>query len=134
MVFRIQISVRTSVLSHELYVIEPRVAYFGEKTPESSDSNITQKTKWLLQKDVLVVLVETIPDTLSLGKEIRMVIQLSFSIFLAQLEKERSLHVIAVTRSFVRRIVTFAVYTLLVEVVQQKSILIQYRLLPVKER
>ena len=88
---------------------------------------------------MLTVLVETIPDALSLGKEIRMVIQLSFSIFLAQLVKIRDgkgglLHVIAVTRSFVRRIVTFAVYTLLVEMVQQKSILIQYRLLPVKKR
>ena len=88
---------------------------------------------------MLTVLVETIPDALSLGKEIRMVIQLSFSIFLAQLDKIRDgkgglLHVTAVTRSFVRRIVTFAVYTLLVEMVQQKSILIQYRLLPVKKR
>ena len=69
-----------------------------------------------------MVLVETIPDTPSLGKEIPMMIQLSFSIFLAQLDKMRDgkgglLHVIAVTRSFVRRIVTFAVYTLLVEMV-----------------
>lgn len=86
-----------------------------------------------------MVLVETIHDTPSLGKEIPMMIQLSFSIFLAQLDKMRDgkgglLHVIAVTRSFVRRIVTFAVYTLLVEMVQQKSILIQYQLLPVKKR
>lgn len=88
---------------------------------------------------MLTVLVETIPDTRSLGKGTRMVLQLSFSIFLAQLDKIRDgkgrlLHVIVVTRSFVRRIVTFAVYTLLVEMVQQKSILIQYRLLPVKKR
>ena len=88
---------------------------------------------------MLTVLVETIPDTLSLGKEIRMVILLSFSIFLAQLDKIRDgkgglLHVIAVTRAFVLRIVAFAVYTLLVEMVQQKSILIQYRLLPEKKR
>ena len=88
---------------------------------------------------MLTVLVETIPDTRSLGKETRMVLQLSFSIFLAQLDKITDgkgglLHVIAVTRSFVRRIVIFAVYTLLVEMVQQKSILIQYRLLPVKKR
>ena len=86
-----------------------------------------------------MVLVETIYDTPSLGKEIPMMIQLSFSIFLAQLDKMRDgkgglLHVIAVTRSFVRRIVTFAVYTLLVESVQQNSILIQYQLLPVKKR
>ena len=86
-----------------------------------------------------MVLVETIHDTPSLGKEIPMMIQLSFSIFLAQLDKMRDgkgglLHVIAVTRSFVRRIVTFAVYTLLVEMVQQNSILIQYQLLPVKKR
>ena len=84
-------------------------------------------------------IAETIPDTLSLGKETRMLIQLSFFIFLAQLDKIRDgkgglLHVIAVTRSFVRRIVTFAVYTLCVEMVQQKNILIQYRLLPVKKR
>ena len=88
---------------------------------------------------MLTVLVETIPDALSLGKEIRMVIQLSFSIFLAQLDKIRDgkgglLHVIAVTCSFVRWIVTFAVYALSVLMVQQKSILIQYRLLPVKKR
>ena len=62
-----------------------------------------------------------------------------FFIFLAQLDKIRDgkgglLHVIAVTRSFVRRIVTFAVYTLWLEMVQQKNILIQYRLLPVKKR
>ena len=87
---------------------------------------------------MLVVLVEIIPNTLSLGKEIRMVIQLSFSI-LAQLDKIRDgkgglLHVIMVTHSFVRRIVTFAVYTLLVEMAQQTSILIQYQLLPVKKR
>ena len=86
-----------------------------------------------------MVLVETIPDTPSLGKEIPMMIQLSFSIFLAQLDKMRDgkgglLHVIAVTRSFVRRIVTFAVYTLLVEMVLQNSIPIQYQLLPVKKR
>ena len=67
-------------------------------------------TKWLRQKDVLMVLVKTIPDTLSLGKGIRMLIQLSFFIFLAQLDKIRDgkgglLHVIAVTHSFVRRIV-----------------------------
>ena len=60
-----------------------------------------------------MVLVETIPDTLSLGKETQMMIQLSFFIFLTQLDKVRDskgglLHVIAVTRSFVRRIVTFA--------------------------
>ena len=60
-----------------------------------------------------MVLVETIPDTLSLGKETQMMIQLSFFIFLAQLDKVRDskgglLHVIAVTRSFVRRIVTCA--------------------------
>ena len=53
-----------------------------------------------------------------------MVIWLSFSIFLVQLDKIRDgkgglLHVIAVTLSFVRRIVTFAVYTLSVEMVQQ---------------
>ena len=86
-----------------------------------------------------MVLVETIPDTLSLRKETRMLIQLSFFIFLAQLDKIRDgkgglLHVIAVTRSFVRRIVIFAVYTLLVEMVQQKKTLIQYRLLSVKKR
>ena len=86
-----------------------------------------------------MVLVETIPDTPSLGEEIQMMIQLSFSIFLTQLDKMRdgkggSLHVIAVTRSFVRRVVIFAVYTLLVEMVQQNSILIQYQLLPVKKR
>ena len=86
-----------------------------------------------------MVLVETIPDTPSLGKEIPMMIQLSSSIFLAQLDKMRDgkgglLHVIAVTRSFVRRIVTFAVYTLLVEMVLQNSIPIQYQLLPVKKR
>ncbi|PFX17720.1 putative ATP-dependent RNA helicase DDX60 [Stylophora pistillata] len=68
-----------------------------------------------------------------------MMIQLSFSIFLGQLDKMRDdkgglLHVIAVTRPFVRRIVTFAVYTLLVEMVQQNSILFQYQLLPVKKR
>ena len=56
-----------------------------------------------------MVLVETIPDTPSLGEEIQMMIQLSFSIFLTQLDKMRdgkggSLHVIAVTRSFVRRV------------------------------
>ena len=34
-----------------------------------------------------MVLVEVIPDTLSLGKEIQMMIQLSFSIFLPQLDK-----------------------------------------------
>ena len=34
-----------------------------------------------------MVHVETIPDTLSLGKETRMLIQLSFFIFLAQLDK-----------------------------------------------
>ena len=86
---------------------------------------------------MLTVLVETIPDTRSLGKETRMVLQLSFSIFLLDKitdGKGGLLHVIAVSRSFVRRIVTFAVYTLLVEMVQQKSILIQYRLLPVKKR
>ena len=76
-----------------------------------------------------MVLVETIHDTPSLGKEIPMMIQLSFSIFLAQLDKMRDgkgglLHVI----------VTFAVCTLLVEMVQQNSILIQYQLLPVKKR
>ena len=86
-----------------------------------------------------MVLVETIPDTPSLGKEIPMMIQLSSSIFLAQLDKMRDgkgglLHVIAVTRLFVRRIVTFAVYTLLVEMVLQISIPIQYQLLPVKRR
>ena len=86
-----------------------------------------------------MVLVETIPDTLSLGKETQMLIQLSFFIFLTQLDKIRDgkgglLHVIAVTRSLVRRIVTFAVYTLLVEMVHQKNILIQYRPLPVKKR
>ena len=48
-----------------------------------------------------MVLVETIPDTPSLGKEIPMMIQLSFSIFLAQLDKMRDgkgglLHVIVV--------------------------------------
>ena len=58
-----------------------------------------------------MVLVETIPDTISLGKETRMLIQLGFFIFLAQLDKIRDskgglLHVIEVTRSFVRRIVT----------------------------
>lgn len=122
-------------------MVEPQVAYFGEKTPESLDPNITLYTgkQWLQQNDVLVVLVETIPNTLSLGKEIRMVIQLSFSIFLAQLDKIRDgkgglLDVITVTHSFVRRIVTFAVYTLLVEKAQQTSILIQYQLLPVKKR
>ena len=52
-------------------------------------------------KRLLMVLVETIPDTPSLGKEIPMMIQLSFSIFLAQLDKMRDgkgglLHVIAV--------------------------------------
>ena len=62
-----------------------------------------------------------------------------FSIFLAQFDKMRDgkgglLHVIAVTRSFVRRIVTFAVYTLLVKMVLQNSIPIQYQLLPVKKR
>ena len=31
---------RTSVLTYVLYVVEPQVAYFGEKTPESSDPNI----------------------------------------------------------------------------------------------
>jgi len=36
-----------------------------------------------------MVLAETIPDTPSLGKEIQMMIQLRFSIFLAQLEKMR---------------------------------------------
>lgn len=122
-------------------MVEPQVAYFGEKTPESLDPNIMLYTgkQWLQQNDVLVVLVETIPNTLSLGKEIRMVIQLSFSIFLAQLDKIRDgkgglLDVITVTHSFVRRIVTFAVYTLLVEKAQQTSILIQYQLLPVKKR
>ncbi|XP_068706734.1 uncharacterized protein [Montipora foliosa] len=75
-----------------------------------------------------MVLVETIPDTLGLGKEIQMVIQLNFSISLAHIDKIRDgkgglLHVIAVTRSFVRRTVIFAAYTLLVEMVQQKSIL-----------
>ena len=88
---------------------------------------------------MLTVLVETTPDNRSLGKEIRMVIQLSFSIFLAQLDKIRDgkgglPHVIAVTRSLVRRIDTFVVYTLLVEMVQQESILIQYRLFPVRKR
>ena len=73
-----------------------------------------------------MVLVETIPDTLSLGKETRMLIQLSFFIFLVQLDKIRDgkgglLYVIAVTHSLVRRIVTFAVYTLLVEMVHQKN-------------
>ena len=120
-------------------MVEPQVAYFGEKTPESSDPNMMLYKQWLQQNDVLVVLVETIPNTLSLGKEIRMVIQLSFSIFLAQLDKIRDgkgglLHVIVVTHSFVRRILTFAVYTLLVEMAQQTSILIQYQLLPVKKR
>lgn len=122
-------------------MVEPQVAYFGEKTPESLDPNIMLYTgkQWLQQNDVLVVLVETIPNTLSLGKEIRMVIQLSFSIFLAQLDKIRDgkgglLDVITVTHSFVQRIVTFAVYTLLVEKAQQTSILIQYQLLPVKKR
>ena len=86
-----------------------------------------------------MVFVETIPDIPSLEKEIQMMIQLSFSIFLAQLDKMRYgkgglLHVIMVTRSFVRRIVTFAGYTLLVEMVQQKNILIQYQLLAVKKR
>ena len=75
----------------------------------------------------------------SLGKESQMMIQLSFSISLAQLDNMRDgkgglLHVIAVIRSFVRRIVTFTEYTLLVEMVQQKSILIQYQPLPVKKR
>ena len=93
-------------------MVEPQVAYFGEKTPESSDPNMTLYKQWLQQNDVLVVLVETIPNTLSLGKEIRMVIQLSFSIFLVQLDKIRDgkgglLHVIVVTHSMVRRIVTF---------------------------
>ena len=36
-----------------------------------------------------MVLVETIPSTLSLGKEIQMMILLSFSFFLAQLDKMR---------------------------------------------
>ena len=86
-----------------------------------------------------MVLVETIPDTLGLGKEIQMVIQLNFSISMAHIDKMRDgkgglLHVITVTRSFVRRTVIFAVYTLLVEMVQQKSILIQCQLLPVKKR
>ena len=86
-----------------------------------------------------MVLVETIHDTPSLGKEIPMMIQLSFSIFQTQLDKMRDgkgglLHVIAVTHSVVQRIVTFAVYTLLVEMVQQNSTLIQYQLLPVKKR
>ena len=76
-----------------------------------------------------MVLVEMIPDTLSLGKETQIMIQLSFFIFLAQLDKIRDskgglLHVIAVTRSFVQGIVTFAVYTLCLEMVQQKNILI----------
>ena len=65
-----------------------------------------------------MVFAETIPDTLSLEKETRMLIQLRFFIFLAQLDKIRDgkgglLHVIAVTRSFVRRIVTLILqYTL----------------------
>ena len=89
-------------------MVEPQVAYFGEKTPESSDPNITLYKQWLQQNDVLVGIVYT----LSLGKEIRMVIQLSFSIFLVQLDKIRDgkgglLHVIVVTHSMVRRIVTF---------------------------
>lgn len=55
-----------------------------------------------------MVLVETIPGTLSLGKESQMKILLSFSIFLARLDKIREgkgefLHVIALTRSLVRR-------------------------------
>ena len=53
-----------------------------------------------------MVLLDTIPDAPSLGKEIQMMIQLSFSILLAQLDKMRDgkgglLHVITVTRSFV---------------------------------
>ena len=73
-----------------------------------------------------MVLVETIPDTLSLGKETRMLIQLSFFIFLVQLDKIRDgkgglLYVMTVTHSLVRRIVTFAVYTLLVEMVHLKN-------------
>ena len=83
-----------------------------------------------------MVLVETIPDTLSLGKEVGMVHDpvKCFHFPGAVRQNERLLHVIAVTRLFVRRILAFAVYTLLVEMVQQKSILIQYRLLPVTER
>ena len=62
-----------------------------------------------------MVLVETIHDTPSLGKEIPMMMHLSFSIFLAQLDKMRDgkgglLHVTAVTHSVVQRIVTFAVF------------------------
>ena len=64
-----------------------------------------------------MVLVEMISNTPSLGKEIQMIIHLSFNVFLAQLDKMRDckgglLLVIVVTRSFVRRIVTFAVYTI----------------------
>lgn len=46
-----------------------------KKLPESSDPMYDAITKWLRQKGVLMVLVETIPDTLSLGKEIQIMIR-----------------------------------------------------------
>lgn len=69
-------------------------------------------------------------------KEIQAMIPLSFFPFSWQFDKGRVgiMHVIAVTRSFVRRIVTFAGYTLLMEMVQQKTIRTQYQLFPVKKR
>ena len=68
-------------------------------------------------KRLLMVLVETIPDTPSLRKEIPVMIQLSFSIFLAQLDKMRDgkgglLHVIAVcTKDSYICSIHFVVYT-----------------------
>ena len=88
-------------------------------------------TEWSPLKDVLLVLVRMIPDTLNRGRETQPAIQWSSSIFLAQLDKTREgksgfKHATAVTRSCAWKTVTFVVYILSVEMVQQKRSLILY--------
>ena len=61
-------------------------------------------TEWSRLKDVVLVLVKTILDTLSHAKEIQTTIQLSSSVFLAQLDKIRAgksryKHVIVFTKA-----------------------------------
>ena len=54
----------TSTLTRVLYMVGPRVAYFGEKTPESSDPTYKAINKMIATKRCAYgILLDTIPDT-----------------------------------------------------------------------
>ena len=64
-------------------MVGPRVAYFGEKTPESSDPTYKAINKMIATKRCAYgILLKTIPDTPDFGKEIQMMIQLGCFIVL----------------------------------------------------